>query len=119
MEKAKPNDVEAYLVNASPEARLIMEELRKIIKSTIPKAEEGISWNVPIYKYHGILAGFSVARHHVSFGVDTLQSDERKILEGKGYKTGKKTIQIKFGQKVPKTMIQKTLMAQAKINEIK
>ncbi len=119
MEKPKPKDVYAYIVNASPEARPIMEELRKIIKSTVPEAEEGISWNVPIYKYHGILAGFSVARHHVSFGVDTLQGEDRKILEGKGYKTGKKTIQIKFGQKVPNAVIQKTLKRQAKINEIK
>ncbi|WP_373519388.1 iron chaperone [Pricia sp.] len=118
MEKSKPKEVEAYIVNANPEARPIMEELRKIITSTVPEAEEGISWNVPIYKYHGILAGFSVARHHVSFGVDALQSEDRKILAGKGYKTGKKTIQIKFGQKVPNAVILKILKRQAKINEI-
>lgn len=115
----KPKDVDAYIANSSEQARPVMEELRIIIKSTVPQAEEGISWNVPIYKYHGILAGFSVARNHISFGADALQSKDREVLEKKGYKTGKKTIQIRFDQKVPTLTIQKILKAQAKINEVK
>ncbi|MEX0771992.1 MAG: DUF1801 domain-containing protein [Balneolales bacterium] len=115
----KPETVNAYIANSDSEARSIMEELREIIVTTIPKAEEGISWNVPIYKYEGILAGFDVAKHHVSFGADTLQDEDRKLLEDKGYKTGKKTIQIKFDQKVPTEIIKKILLEQAKMNEIK
>lgn len=114
---SKPETVDAYIANAVNEARPIMEELREIIISTIPEAEEGIAWNVPIYKYHGILAGFDVARHHVSFGADALQNTDREILEEKGYKTGKKTIQIRFDQKVPTSVIKKILKEQAKINE--
>lgn len=94
-----------------------MEELREIIKKTVPKAEEGISWNVPIYKYHGILAGFSVAKKHVSFGADVLEDADRELLEEEGYKTGKKTIQIKFDQTVPAAVIKKILLEQASINE--
>ncbi|UGU17282.1 DUF1801 domain-containing protein [Sinomicrobium kalidii] len=119
METPKPKTVDAYIANSGGEARSIMEELRQIIKSTVPEAEEGISWNVPIYKYHGILAGFDVARHHVSFGVDVLHDEDREILKEKGYKTGKKTIQIKFDQEVPGNIIKKLLKAQAKINEVK
>lgn len=119
MNAAKPKDVGSYIANSVNEARLIMEELRKIIQSTIPGAAEGISWNVPIYKYHGILAGFSVSKKHVSFGMDNLEDKDREILKTKGYKTGKKTIQIQFGQKVPVPQIKKLLKAQAKINEVK
>lgn len=113
----KPKDVDSYIANSNENARPVMEELRIIITSTVPVAEECISWNVPIYKYHGILAGFSVAKNHVSLGVDTLQAKDREALEEKGYKTGKKTIQIKFDQKVPTELIQKILKEQAKINE--
>jgi len=116
---SKPKDVDAYIANSDIKARPVMEELRKIIKSTVSDAEEGISWNVPIYHYHGILAGFSVAKHHVSFGADALQSEDRRLLEEKGYKTGKKTIQIRFAQKVPAIVIKKVLKAQAEINEIR
>lgn len=116
---SKPETVDAYIANSIPESRPIMEELRALITTTIPDAEEGISWNVPIYKYHGILAGFDTARNHVSFGADALQPNDREILEQKGYKTGKKTIQIRFDQKVPATLIKKILNEQAKMNEAK
>lgn len=114
---SKTETVDDYIANAVSEARPIMEEIRGLIKSTVPDAEEGISWNVPIYKYHGILTGFDVARHHVSFGADVLQDEDRELLKEKGYKTGKKTIQIRFDQKVPATVIRKLLQEQAKLNE--
>ena len=74
---------------------------------------------MPIYKYHGILGGFAVYKKHVSFGfgADVLQSKDREILEEKGYKIGKGTMQIKFDQKVPTTAIKKILKTKAKMNE--
>ncbi|GAA5221292.1 iron chaperone [Membranihabitans marinus] len=115
MEKVK--SVDGYIANAVEEARHIMVELRAIIKSTIPESEEVISWNVPIYKYHGILVGFSVAKKHVSLGIDTLTMEDRELLAEGGYKTGKKTIQIKFDQEVPEDLIVKIIKDQAQINQ--
>lgn len=115
---SKTKTVDDYIANAVVEAQPIMEEIRGLIKSTIPDAEEGISWNVPIYKYYGILGGFDVARHHVSFGVDVLEEKDRKLLKEKGYKTGKKTIQIRFDQVVPAPVIIRLLEEQAKLNEL-
>ncbi|MDO8670620.1 MAG: hypothetical protein Q7O66_04225, partial [Dehalococcoidia bacterium] len=54
----------------------------------------------------------------IGFGV-RLQSEDRKTLEEKGYKTGNKTIQIKFDQKVPTTAIKQILKTQTKMNEAK
>ena len=118
---SKPKDVDSYIANSGREARPKLEEIRKIIKSTIPEAEEGISWNVPIYKYHGVLAGFAAYKNHVSFGfgADVLQSEDRKMLEEKGYKLGKGTMQIKFDQEVPTTAIKQILKAKTKMNEAK
>ena len=48
----KAKDFDSYIANSGREARPKLKEIRKIIKSTIPKAEEGISWGVPFYKYH-------------------------------------------------------------------
>ena len=44
---AKPKDVDAYIAAAPTEARPILEELRRIVLTTIPKVEEKISWGVP------------------------------------------------------------------------
>jgi len=117
----KSKDVDSYIVNSSIEARPILKEIREIIKSTIPEAEEGISWGVPIYKYYGIIGGFAVYKTHISFGFGggVLKSKDREILEKKGYKLGKGTMQIKFNQKVPTKVIKQILKTKAEMNEKK
>ena len=113
-------DVDEYIAGADREARPKLKELRKIIKSAVPKAEESISWGVPFYKYHGVLAGFVALKNHVDFGLVTvLQSKDRRMLEKRGYRTGKKTIQIGFNQKVPAAAIKQILKTKAKMNEAK
>lgn len=118
MRNYQANDVDAYIVGSNKEARPTLKEIRKIIKSTVPKAEESISWGVPFYKYYGLLAGFAAFKNHASFGLAfTLQKKDRKALEKNGYKTGSKTIQIAFDQKVPTMAIKRILRAKAKMNE--
>jgi len=113
-------DVDSYIASSGRESRPKIKELRKIIRATIPKVEEGISWGVPFYKYHGVLVGFAAFKNHVSFGfAAVLQSKDRKMLEKKGYITGKKTIQIKFDQKAPTTAIKQILKTKARMNEAK
>jgi uncharacterized protein YdhG (YjbR/CyaY superfamily) len=120
MRNYKAKNVDEYIANAPKEAQSKLRETRAVIKSTIPKAEEGISWGIPFYKYHGVLVGFAAFKNHVSFGfADVLQSRDRKMLEKKGYINGKKTIQINFDQKVPAIVIKQILKAKAKKNEAK
>ena len=117
---SKPKHVDSYIADAAGEARPILKEVRKIITSTVPQAEEGISWGMPFYKYHGALARFTAYKHHVSFGFgDALTSNDKKMLAEQGYETVTKIIRIKFDQKAPTTAITQLLKAQAKINEAK
>ena len=115
----KPQDVDAYIAAAPAESRPILEELRKIVLSTLPKVEEKIAWGVPFYRYHGEIGGYAAYKKHVSVGLgaDVLDGAERDALEAKGYKVLKDTFQIKFDQKVPTTAIRKMLKAKAKSNE--
>ena len=117
---ANLKDVDSYIANSSRETRQILEELRKIIKTTIPNVEEKINWGFPFYKYNGTYAHFAAYKHHIAlgFGSDLLNKD-REILEKNGYATGQKRIQIKFDQKVPATEIKQILKTQAKMNETK
>ncbi len=119
MKNYSARNVDSYIAGSGREARPKLKEIRKIISSTIPKVEEGISWGVPFYKYHGLLAGFAAHKKHASiwFPTAVLQSKDRTILEKKGYITGKKTIQIKFDQKVPATAIKHILKTRAKKND--
>jgi uncharacterized protein len=116
---SKPKDVDAYIAGSASEARPKLEEIRTVIRSTIPDAEEGISWGVPFYKHHGALAGFAAYKNHVSFGfsAEVLEDEDRKTLEETGYVAGKKTIRIRFDQEVPTAVVKRILRAQAGMNE--
>ena len=115
--RSKAKDVDRYIANSPEETRTVLREIRQIIKATLPEAEEGISWGVPFYKYHGVLAGFATYTNHISFGLAfALQDGDRSVLEKQGYETGKKTIQIRFDQKAPATTIKRMLKERAKIN---
>ena len=120
MKNYSAKNVNEYIASAPKEARSKLREVRAAIKSAVPKAEEGISWGIPFYKYQGVLAGFSAFKNHVSFGFTiVLQSKDRKMLEEKGYVTTKKIVQIGFDQKVPTAAIKQMLKAKAKMNEAK
>ncbi|MBW8202062.1 iron chaperone [Flagellimonas abyssi] len=118
MADLKPKTVDGFIDLSPEESQEVMIKLKNLIEVTEPKAEGGISWNVPIYKYNGILAGFSLAKKHVSFGIDSLTDEMRKTLEDKGYKTGKKTIQIKFDQDIPEAELTQLIKKQAQLNEL-
>ena len=113
-------DVDSYIESSAIVAHPILEEIRKVIKSTVQEVEEGISYGFPFYKYHGALAHFAEYKNHVAIGFGSdLQDKDREILEKNGYAIGQKRIQIKFDQKVPTTVIREILKTQAKMNESK
>jgi uncharacterized protein YdhG (YjbR/CyaY superfamily) len=112
-------DVDDYISAAPEPARPHLKAIRSAIKSAVPKAEEGLSWGKPYYRHYGMLAGYDAFKNHVSFEIwaDELTGKDRKALEDDGYKTGKRTFQVKYDQKVPTTLIKSLVKAQAKANE--
>ncbi len=121
MAQSRVRDVDTYISQSGELARPHLTELRKIIQSTVPDAEEKIWYNVPFYFYYGELVGFDAFTKHVSFGIgaEVFDDDYRALLEDKGYKTGKGTFQITFDQKIPTTIIKQLLKAKVKFNKTK
>jgi uncharacterized protein YdhG (YjbR/CyaY superfamily) len=120
MRNYSAKNVDEYIAKAPKEAHAKLKEIRAVVKSAVPKAEEGISYGIPFYKYFGLLVGFTPLKGYVSFGLAfTFENKDREILEKKGYKTGSKTVQIRFDQKVPVTLLRQMLKTKAKLNEAK
>jgi uncharacterized protein YdhG (YjbR/CyaY superfamily) len=50
--------VDEYIALAEPKVKRALKDIRKAIKETAPNAEEVISYQIPGYKYHGMLVFF-------------------------------------------------------------
>ena len=69
-QQQKPaKNVDEYLAAAPEEVRPVLEKLRRTIRAAAPNAEEVISYQIPMFKYHGPLVLFAAFRNHCSFYV--------------------------------------------------
>ncbi|MBS3945632.1 MAG: DUF1801 domain-containing protein [Melioribacter sp.] len=105
--KIKFTDVEEYLSVFPEEIIELLQTLRTAIKEAAPEAEEVISYNMPAYRYHGILVYFAAYKNHIGFypGSSLINEVFKKDLVK--YKTSKGTIQFPLDQQLPIKLIQK------------
>lgn len=59
--------VEEYMSTLAEGIRLRAEQLRETIRKTAPGAEEVISYNMPAFKWNGMLVWFAAYNHHLGF----------------------------------------------------
>jgi uncharacterized protein YdhG (YjbR/CyaY superfamily) len=59
MKSTTPDTIDEYLDALPENVRIALENLQKTIKSAAPKAEELISYQMPAFKYYGMLVYFS------------------------------------------------------------
>ncbi len=116
MQKAKT--VDEYIKSAPKEVQGRLVELRKVIKSVAPKAEEKISYGMPYYGYKGALAYFAAAKSHIGLYIPPPVIAEHK-KELAGYVTAKATVQFPLDKKLPITLIKKLVRARLKNLEAK
>jgi uncharacterized protein YdhG (YjbR/CyaY superfamily) len=111
-------NVDSYIQLAPKETRAKLTELRKIITSILPAAEERLSYGMPYYSYKGRLAYFAFAKKHIGLYIPPPIVEQHK-KELKDYKTAKATIQFPLDKKLPVTLIKKLIKARMKYNEEK
>jgi len=108
----------AAFIKASPQqTQTKLQQLRQIVRTTAPKAEEKISYKMPVYKYNGKwLVGFAGFQNHVSlFGMSGTFFENFK-QELKAYQTSKGTIQFPLAKPLPVALIKKLIKARMKLN---
>jgi uncharacterized protein YdhG (YjbR/CyaY superfamily) len=112
-------NIDEYLMYLPEKQRLVLEEVRQVIKETAPEAEEVISYGMPAFKYHGALVYFGAFKNHCSFfsGNATLMADMYPEL--KAYKTSKGTLQFTPEKPLPADLIKKIVLMRMMQNEEK
>lgn len=100
----KITTVEEYLRALTPSQRIVANTLRQIIKHAAPEAEEVISYQMPAYKYQGILVYFGIYAHHVGL-YPTGSGVEAFKEELSSYVTSKGTVQLPIDEPLPEKLI--------------
>ena len=113
---APARDVDEYLAGVPKEARATLEKLRKTIKAAAPMASEVISYQMPMYKHHGMLVGFAAFKDHCSLfpGAAVINAHKEEL---KRYDTSKGTIRFPTNKPLPAALVKKLVKARIAENE--
>ena len=110
--------VDEYLAMYSHEKQQLLQQLRNVIRSAVPDAEEGIFWNMPGYRWNGPLVYFAAYKNHVGFypGPDAIAAFSDQLKE---FKTSKGAIQFSYDEVLPEDLIKSLTLFRMKVNEQK
>ena len=115
--KPAAKSVDAYIKAAPDAVRPKLVQLRGIVKTLAPEADEGISYGMPYYKLNGALVGFAAFKNHIGFFPGAIVKDFKTELAG--YKTSKGTVQLPLEGRLPVTLIKTLIKASMKRNAAK
>jgi uncharacterized protein YdhG (YjbR/CyaY superfamily) len=120
MRNNKPvaKNTDEYIAGFPAQVQEMLNKLRTIIKKTAPKAEEIISYQMPAYKYHGMLIYFAAYKGHIGLypGASTVAAFANVLTK---YNTSKGTIQFELNKPLPVALIKQIVKYRIYENEEK
>jgi uncharacterized protein YdhG (YjbR/CyaY superfamily) len=115
----KPKTVDEYLNELPDIVRKTLTQVRKAVISAAPKAEEVISYRIPLYKYNGHLVGFMAFSKHCSFVTMSYSVINAFKNELKPYDVSGTTIHFPLDKPLPSALVKKLVKARIKENSVK
>ncbi|HEY9009034.1 MAG TPA: DUF1801 domain-containing protein [Ohtaekwangia sp.] len=107
----KVTTVDQYMATVPETVLPVVEKLRQAIRSAAPKAEEVISYQIPAYKYNGMLVGFGVAQNHIGFYVMSKSILDSFAKEVQKYSVATGTIRFPMDEPIPVALVKKIVKA--------
>jgi uncharacterized protein YdhG (YjbR/CyaY superfamily) len=104
------------LATLDPQPRAALQRLRRIIRATVPKAEECISYQLPTFRLNGrMLVWYGAATKHCSFfpGAYPIALCRADL---KGFDTSKGTVRFTLERPLPAQLIRKLVRTRVRQN---
>lgn len=115
MAKTDFKSVDDYLATVPEPTRKVLDQLRSIIRKTLPDAEEGIAYQIPAYKQDGVtviyFAGWK--EHYSLYPVGEGFSAAFPDAAAK-YAIAKGTVRFPLDEKVPVKLIERIVKYRAR-----
>ena len=115
MSKNIPENFDAYISCYPNDIQQRLQEIRTIVKTHAPLAQEVISYGMPAFKLNGILIWFAVHTKHIGF-YPKASAIEVFASELVDYKTSKGAIQFPMNKAFPTELITKIIQFRIKEN---
>jgi uncharacterized protein YdhG (YjbR/CyaY superfamily) len=115
MQAFKPKDVDDYIAHFPGSTQKLLSKVRATIKKAAPDAEEVISYQMPAYKYRGMLVFFAGYEKHIGFypapsGIEAFKKELSLFKGAKG------SVQFPLDQPLPLKLITKIVLYRVKQN---
>lgn len=108
----KPTTIDEILAGVKGERRAALDDLRRTIRSIIPKAEECISYGIPAFRLDGhVVAGFAPTKKGCSyfpFSGSTLGMLEKELGD---YSQTKSALHFDPEEGLPASLVRKLIRA--------
>jgi uncharacterized protein YdhG (YjbR/CyaY superfamily) len=117
MNTVNPSSIDDYISRFPENTQILLEQIRLIIKKSVPAAQEKISYDIPTFTLNNTyLIYFAAFKNHVSiYPAPLMAEDFRKDFAP--YKQGKGTIQFPLDKPLPFELITKIIEYRIKENK--
>ena len=114
MAKTDFKSVDEYIASLPPETHLPLRRVRAVIKKALPKATEGISYQIPVYKVGGrMVLYFAGFKTHYSIYPATAKLLKAMKKELTPHLHSKATLRFSYDESVPTHLISRIAKARA------
>jgi uncharacterized protein YdhG (YjbR/CyaY superfamily) len=108
-------NVDEYIAAQEKTTQILLTAVRQAIKAAAPDAEEGIGYQMPVYKLHGVLVYFAGYKKHIGFypsGSGIAHFAKALSI----YKGAKGSVQFPLDKPLPLSLITKMVQFRVKEN---
>ncbi|MDO8879409.1 MAG: DUF1801 domain-containing protein [Coriobacteriia bacterium] len=106
-ERSKASSIDEYIAQAPPDSRILLEQMRALIKAAAPDATETISYAIPTFDLGGQhLVHFAGFASHIGFYPvpSGIEAFKEKLA---AYRSGKGSAQFPLDEPLPADLIRR------------
>jgi uncharacterized protein YdhG (YjbR/CyaY superfamily) len=113
--KIQPKTINEYIAMFPQNVQDILKKLRRVIRQSVPGAEETISYGIPTFKLNGNLVHFAAYRNHIGFYPTSsgIEAFKKELLS---YKWAKGSVQFPLDKPLPFDLVKKIVAYRVREN---
>jgi uncharacterized protein YdhG (YjbR/CyaY superfamily) len=112
-ERQRFSNIDDYLAAVAPDAKPILEEIRRLIRVKVPDAKETISYQLPAFKLSRTFIYFAAFKHHIGI-YPPVKADKPLMAALRPYSGEKGNLRFPLNKPMPYELIGRVIIALAK-----